>query len=436
MRETIAWSYELLNQAEQRLFRRLAVFAGGCSLTTVGAMFEATGDDRVEVLDRVEALQRSSLLQLEEAEAEDPRFRMLETIREYAVEQLQASGEEEELRQWHATHYLEFAEEAARRFYSPDTALSLGRLEREHDNLRAAVRWHIDRQNVDAGLRLGGALWWFWYVRGYSTEGQAQLAALLALPKPAGDGVPRAAVLLGAGQLAQTQGDYKKARALLDESIALYRAKADERGTADALLAAGFVARVQEDHITARALLEEALELSRGIGYPFITAAALHHLGMMQTDVQGDYTAARKLLEESLTLYRALGFPRFIALLLLALADVGIAEGDHVSADASLRQSLMTMTLVGEKLGIYEALDTFAHLSATEGQAERTVRLAGAATRLRSADGTYSWPVKERCRERWLASARAALDEEAFKRAWDEGQAMTREQAIDYALRR
>jgi predicted ATPase/DNA-binding XRE family transcriptional regulator len=434
MRETIAWSYDLLNSVDQTLFRRLAVFDGGCNLSAIEAMRDGTGDVQTDVLDGIEALQRNSLLQLEETADEEPRFRMLETIREYGLERLAASGEEEQLRRRHARYYLSLAEEAARRFYSPATALWLDRVEQEHDNLRAALHWCVEQRNAEIGLRLAGALWSFWYVRGYLTEGRTQLAALLAFPETATVTAPRAEALLGAGQLAQTQGDYAAARMLLEESIALFRAVGDERGTAAVLLAAGFVARVQEEYETARSLLGEGLALARATGYTFITAAALHHLGMIAADVQEDYTVARRLLEESLALYRTLGFPRFIGLLLLSLGDVARAEGDHARAHEMLQESLTRMREVGEKLGIPGALDTFAHLAVTQGQAERAVRLAGAATRLRATSGTHSWPVMQRRRTRWLASARETLDEAAFQAAWTEGQAMTPEQAIAHAL--
>ena len=150
MRETIAWSYDLLSAAEQDLFRRLAVFDGGCSLSAIEELCGGTGDASMDVLDGIEALQRNSLLQLEETADEEPRFRMLETIREYGLERLAASGEEEELRRRHADYYLAFAEEAARGIYTPATALWLDRLEADHDNLRAALRWCIEhRQRRD-----------------------------------------------------------------------------------------------------------------------------------------------------------------------------------------------------------------------------------------------------------------------------------------------
>lgn len=283
------------------------------------------------------------------------------------------------------------------------------------------------------GFKLSAALWPLWYVRGYA-EGRAYLAALLALPDAATVKAPRAESLLGAGQLALWQGDYATAATALKESVALSRSMGNERGTADALLVAGFVSRVREEYDAARVLLEEALKISRSIGHRFITAAALHHLGMMTTDAREGNPAARALLEESLGIYRTLGLPRFIGLVLFSLGDVDRAEGDHVRAQDLFREGLNTMTEIGEKLGIPSALDSFAHLAMDEGQAVRAALLSGAAERLRETSGTSIWPVVRRSRERWLAVARETLGDEAFHAAWAEGLAMTRDQAVIYAL--
>lgn len=430
MRETIAWSDDLLAPQEQMLFRRLAVFAGGCDLPAVEAVCDAGGDLGMDALDGVETLLRSSLLRLEETAHEEPRFVMLETIREYASERLAASGEAEELRKRHASYYLACAEEGVGPFFSP---AQRAWLEREHDNLRAILRWCVERRDAEMGLRLTAALWPLWYVRGYS-EGRSHLASLLALPEAATMMSPRAGSLVGASQLALSQGDYVAARTFLAESMALYRALGDERGLAEALLGAGFVARVEEEYGRARTLLEEGLTLAHATGHRFMAAACLHHLGMIAVDSEGDYTAARSLLEESLALYRALGLPRFIGLVLVTLGNVACAEGDRSRGRRLLREGLTTMTEAGERPAIPHALDSFAHLAMDEGHAERAVRLAGHAAGQRNSRGTHLWPVVERSRRRWLAAAHKMLGDEAFPAAWREGQAMEPEQAIAYAL--
>ena len=434
LREILAWSYDLLTPWEQQVFRWLAVFAGGGSVPAIEAVCDASGERQMDVLDGLEALRRNSLLLVEEAAGGEPRFRMLETIREYAHERLAESPDEKSLRTQHASYYLALAEEGARHRYSATQVLWLDRLEQEHDNLRAALRWYADGRDTELGLRLAGALWTFWYIRGYVTEGRTHVTALLTLPESAPMRAPRAVALLGAGQLARTQGDYAAARASLEESLALYRALDDARGTAHALLWTGFVARVQEEYGAARTLLNEGLALACAIGETGVTAATLHHLGMIAADVQEDSAGARSLLEESLALYQMLGLRRNIALVLLSLGDLARADGHLAAADGLVHESLAIMAEVGENLEIPWALDTVAHLAMDEGQAERAVRLAGAAARLRDTMGTLAWPVAQRQREHWLASARTLLDGEAFAGAWTAGQAMTRGQAVAYAL--
>jgi predicted ATPase/DNA-binding XRE family transcriptional regulator len=433
MRATIAWSDDLLASQERMLFRRLAVFAGGCDLPAVEAVCDAGGDLGLDALDGVETMLRSSLLRLEETAHEEPRFAMLETIREYASERLAESGEEEALRNRHARYYVARGEEGAGSFFGAAQGAWLDRLEREHDNLRATLRWCVERREAEMGLRLTAAIWPLWYVRGYS-EGRAYLTSLLALREAATVTAPRAGSLVGAGQLALWQGDYAAARTYLAESIALYRTLGDGRGLADALLVAGFVARVEEEYGRARTLLEEGLTLARATGHRFIVAACLHHLGMIAVDAEGDYTSARSLLEQSLGGYRALGVPRFIGLVLLTLGNMACAEGDRSRGRRLLREGLTTVVEVGEKPEIPAALDSFAHLAMDEGQAERAVRLAGSAAGLRDSRGTHVWPVVERSRQRWLAAAHEMLGDGAFSAAWTEGEAMEPEQAIAYAL--
>lgn len=434
LREVLAWSYGLLDPWEQTVFRRLAVFVGGCSVPAIEAVCNASGDLQLDVLDRIEGLRRNSLLLLEETGAGEPRFRMLETIREYACERLTESPEAASLRRQHAQYYLALVEEGARYSHSATQVLWLDRLEQEHDNVRAALRWCADGRDTELGLRLAGALWSFWYIRGYVTEGRTHVTALLALPESATMRAPRAEALLGAGQLARTQGDYAAARVYLEESLALYRALDDARGMAHVLLCTGFVARVQEEYGAARALLDEGLACARAIGETVVTAATLHHLGMIAADVQEDSAAAGMYLEESLALYRTLGLQRHIALVLLSLGDVARCDGHVAAAKKLLGESLATMAVVGENLEIPWALDTVAQLAMDEGHAEHAVRLAGAAARLRETMGTLAWPVVQRNCDQRLTVARTMLNGEAFAVAWSAGQAMTRRQAIADAL--
>jgi predicted ATPase/DNA-binding XRE family transcriptional regulator len=432
MRETIAWSYDLLGADEQMLFRRLGVFAGGCDLSAAEAVCNPSHEFGMEVLDGIEVLQRNSLIRLQQASEEQARFVMLETIREYAWERLAASPEEDDLRKRHATFYMAFAEAGAPQLLSPTQGAWLDRLDQEHDNLRAALRWCMAHGDAELGLRLTAALSLFWYMRGYA-EGRAHLAGVLALPEAARVTAPRAASLLGAGQLALWQGDYAAARTAIDESLELYGSLGDDRGRADALLMAGFLRRVEEEYEPAGGFLEQALALSRVVGYQFITAASLHHLGMMAADARQDYAEARHLLEKSLELYRALDLPRFIGLVACSLGDVVRAEGDYSRAHALLQEALTRIGTVDKEMTISLALEACAHLAMDEGQAERAVRLAGAAARLRELSGASEWPTVQRTRERWLSAARASLGNAAFSAAWATGQSMTPAAAFAFA---
>jgi predicted ATPase len=433
MRETIAWSYGLLEPSEQMLFRRLAIFAGSCDLRAIEAVCATSGDLPVDMLDVIEALQRSSLLQLAETADDEPRVVMLETVREYAREMLVESGEEAELQERHARYYLSLVGEGPQHFLSPAQGRWLDRVGREHDNLRAALQWCIEQSNAETGLRLTAGLWPLWYVRGYS-EGRMWLTTILALPGADTPTAPRAGSLLGASQLALARGDYAAAHDLSQESLDLYRFLGDERGVCEGLLVAGFAARLQEQHDVARTLLSEALTISRATQHAFITAAALHHLGIIEAVTVGDHAGARCLLEESLAAYRALGLPRFIALVLFSLGDLARADGQYVRAAGMFREGLIAMVEVGEKPVIAGALDSFAHLAMDQGQAERTVKLSAAAARSRSITGLRAGPTTDQDRERWLARARSVLGDEAFGAAWAAGEALTEEQSIAYAL--
>jgi predicted ATPase/DNA-binding XRE family transcriptional regulator len=436
MRSTVAWSYELLSASHREVFEQVAVFDGTFSLAALEAVLPTDPTDPTALLDAVESLHRSNLLLLVDSTDDDPRFRMLGTIRDFALERQQHRRDAGDLQDRHARYYLMLAEEAARGFYGPESAQSLDRLEDDGPNIRAALRWFHERRDTVRGLRLCAALWWFWYVRGYATEGRAQLAAFLALPLLASGEAdqPRAEALLGAGSLAHTQGDYIAAADLLATSVRLYRSLGDERSTSAALLAAGFTARVREDYQGARDLLHESLALARHNRHWFVVAAALHHLGMIAVDDDGDLTAAQQLLEESLTLYRAQGMSRFIALVQLSLADVAAAEGNYPRAHKLLTDGLSSMRQVGERLGIHGALDSVARVAAAELHWPQAVTIAAAAERIRRATNSRSWPVVERNRRQWLGQARGQMSDPEYALAWARGEALTPSEAIDYAL--
>jgi len=326
LRNTIEWSYHLLDAAEQRLFRRLSVFVGGCQLSAVEAVCSALGDGdgAVPVLDVVASLIDKSLLQQVEQvgeEGKEPRLRLLETIREYGLECLAASGEMEVTRQAHAAYYLWLAEEGEPELLGPQQAVWLQRLEGEHDNLRAALRWSLEQgetgQSQEMALRLSAALWWFWLVRGHRSEGRAFLEQALA----ASEGVVasvRAKVLIVASQFALNQGDMDRAKALAEESLALSRQLRYTWGIGYSFNLLGEFASMRGNFAAARLLNEEALVLQRETGDQEQVTYSLAGLGDLAS-LQGEYTRGRTLLEESLAIHRELGNTRGIADLLLRL---------------------------------------------------------------------------------------------------------------------
>ncbi|HET8627272.1 MAG TPA: LuxR C-terminal-related transcriptional regulator [Thermomicrobiales bacterium] len=434
LRAAVAWSYDLLPPAEQALFRCLAVFAGSWTLEAAEAL--CAGDDGGRgLLDRVEALADSSLLQAEEA-GDEPRFRMLATVREHAREWLAASGELPDARHRHAAYFLALAERAVPHLTGRQQLAWLDRLERDRDNLRAALRWALEAGDAATGLRLGAALWWFWYVRGHLHEGRRRLAALLTLPAPDGGQVAaaRARVVLGLGVLASQQGDRAEGAARCAEALVLCQALGDREGACLALNALGNLANQAGDHRAAAARYAESLALARELGDPWRIALALHNLGVA-TEGQGDYARAAARYEESVALFRDLGDEQGVAHGLANLGQAVEEQGDRARAAALYAESLALFHLLGERWPLARALTVLARAAAGRGPAgaARAARLFGAAEALRAAIGTAADALSptERARdERAIAAARAALGARAFANAWAAGRAMTLDAAV------
>lgn len=352
LRNTIAWSYNLLDVQEQRLFRRLAVFVGGCRLEAVEAVCAEGDDAALQVLEGVTSLIDKSLLKQTELEAEEPRLLMLETIREYGLEALEAHGEAAVTRRGHAAYYLALAEKAEPELGGPQQAVWLDRLEQEQENLRAALQWSLERgevgQSMEKALRLGIALQRFWLVRGHWSEGRNFLERALA----ASEGVTalvRAKGLYAAGIFAMRQGDHTQTEVLCKESLTLFRGLGDARGIALSLHRLGEVAWERGNFAAARSLLEEALELWRQIGNKGGMAASLEILASVALE-QGEYARAHLLVEESLALRREVGNKKGIAYSLDILARViYLSQRDHVRAISLLGESLALSREVGNK---------------------------------------------------------------------------------------
>ena len=405
----------------------------------------AAHDPPLTILEGVFSLVDKSLLRQDDGANGEPRFGMLETIREYALERLEASGEAAVLRQRHARSYLALAEEAELKLRGAEQALWLDRLEAEHDNLRAALAW-AQAELTDAtggparaelGLRLAGALLWFWLVRGYVSEGHRWLQAALAAPGQVAGALPatsaRAKALAGAGHLAQYRGDYGQAVAFLEESVAVYRAAGDEGGIAWSLGMLGEVARNRGDYGQAAALLDESLALARRLGDQWTMYHVLYRLGEMARN-RGDYDRAATLYEESLAIRREFGDKRGIAAALHSLAFVSRDQGHTLRAATLLEQSLALHSDLQNKIGIAICLEGLAGIALEAQQPARATQLLGAVEALCEAIGAPLLPTERAHSDRVRSGARDRLSRAAFSAAWAEGRAMTPEQAVAYAL--
>ncbi len=376
LRNTIAWSYHLLDGEEQRLFQQLSVFVGGCTLQAVGAICGSFDNGAGQVLEGVISLLDKSLLQQTESEGEEPRLMMLETIREYGLEALATSGEMEAMRQGHAVYYLRLSEEAEPELDGPQQTVWLERLEREHDNLRVALCWLLERGEAEQGtgdgremaLRLAGALQWFWQVRGHFSEGRTFLEQALTGSKEVASPV-RAKALFAAAQLAHFQGDDGRAEALLEESLTLYRELKDLAGVAFSLHILGRVARTKGNLVEARSLFEEALALWKEVGDKKQIAFSLENLAMIESR-QGEYTRGRALCEESLAIQRELGNKVGISDVLLQLAWILFVSQGHLATVHSLiGESLVLSREVGDKRGIADCCHLSGHIALSQDDA-------------------------------------------------------------------
>ena len=361
MRDTVAWSYDLLDAAEQRLFTRLAVFVGGAAVETcLTVAADLPGDAAAtDALALLESLADKSLLQLAD-EGDEPRITMFETIRDYAQERLAESAEQHLMRQRHAEGFLALAEEAAPLLAGSGQTRWLDRLEREQANLREAIGWLREQGRTEEALRLGGALWQFWWLRGDMAEGRRTLDALLQVQAP-GAVAPavRAKALNGAGVLADSQGDPARAQRLHQESLDLSRALGDLHGVTWSLNNLGVVAINQGEYDRARTLLEENLEVAEAAGDTASIATALIDLGQVAYFV-GDHERAQALFTRSLALFRELDDESCTARALNNLGAVFIEFGDHERAHAYFSESLTLHRHVGDRQGIASTLNNLA----------------------------------------------------------------------------
>jgi predicted ATPase len=473
LRAAMDWSYDLLSAAEQKLFRRLSVFVGGCNLEGAEAVCDARGDLDLDLLDGMASMVDKSLVQQVEPAKGDSRFVMLETIREYAQEKLRASGEDALTKRAHAAYCLVLAEEEATEQGATEAAKWLERFTVEHGNFRAGLEWLTETGDAEWGLRLGAALFRFWEMREYLAEGRDSLGKLLKLAAAAGSTKARARVLFAAGVLAGEQGDYASADMLIGENLDIARQLGDKQGVAVSLNALAVLARDRGDVAVAHSLFEQSLVLWRELGDQKAVARSLSNLANVvklqgdnararslyaeclaifqglgdrtgvawsmnyQGDVardQGDSAAARTLYEQGLAIFRELGDPWGIAGTLADLGSLAREQRNYPTALALYRESIKIFQELDHKRGIARLLECFACSAAVQFEAERSLRLAGAAAALRQNIGAPLPPAEQAKLEASLHPARQALANTAGVTAWLEGWALPVEKAIEEVL--
>jgi len=432
LRAVFNHSWNLLPEGERQVLRKLSVFRGGWDEDAAEKIAGASVYSLLSLVDK-------SLLRQEAS----GRFNMHEVVRQYAAEQLQAvPGEEDETQAAHAAYFLDFAEDAEKKLWGPEADSWLTQLDREHNNLRAALEWafsSLERSNVRTFQRLTGAVWRFWYLRGHYKEGRDRLmAALSSLEDTESEPGYTARVYHGAGVLSVLQGDFPTATRLLEESLRLYRQVGDKARMAYALTAAGVAAHDQGDYTMAAALYGESLAINREIGDKVGTMLALNNWGSVVRE-QGDYARAQELFKESLALAREIEDKRGTALSLLSIGIVAWHQGDYESSSSLVQQSLKLHYELVDKLGMSNCLDMLGRVAASQSEidpirAKDAAYFWGGAEVLREAIGSPLPPADRADHESSVSLARETPDLEAFDEAWAKGRATPIERIIAYAL--
>lgn len=470
LRGTMDWSCALLSEDQSKLFQRLSVFVGGCTLEAAESVCRA--ELPIEIFTDLESLVDKSLLHAQETRNGEPRFFMLETIRGYALERLNESGEAPGIQRQHATFFLHLAEQAEPKLTGAEQALWLERLGQDHDNLRAALAWFFEQGETESAARLAGAVWRYWFVRGYLSQARQWLERCIqqdgALPVAL-----RAKLLNAAGVITRMQGEHAQAQVYLEDSLALCRELGDLSGVAGTLNSLGILAQVQGDYALAQRSFEESVALRQQLGDRAGAAVALGNLGVTFQN-QGNHTRAAELYEESLSIKRALGDQAGMAMTLINLGAIALGQDDLAKAHPYLNESLQLgrelgdqqnigiclnnlgmialfqgdleraracqeecLTIfqkLGSKEGIAWGLEGMAAVWSALGEAVKGGRLFGASQALRELAGIPLMPGDRATYDRNVSAVRAQLDETTFAAEWANGQAMTMEQAVAYAL--
>jgi predicted ATPase/class 3 adenylate cyclase len=430
LRDAIAWSHDLLSPHDQTLFRRLAVFSGGCTLEAVEAVGNADGE--LDTLEGMASLIDESLLRQIDGPGDEPRFAMLETIREYGLERLEVSRESGTVQERHATYFASVAEALRPHLYGPDQGRTISLLEAEQGNIRAALTWVVEQADAATGLRLTANLRKFWLLRSQLTEGRNWLEQTLAMPGNAPTAT-RIDALYGAGSFARLQGDYPQAIAYGEEGLALARGISDEIHTARLLYLLGMIAHYEGDRDRAKSFYEEALGLARGAHDAHLEAMLLTNLGDVVV-AQNDPLAAQGHYEASLAIWRERRDDWGIGIALLNLGHLALRSGDAQRAGGLYREGLTMSVELGDQAMIADYLNAIGRLAATLGQWSSAARLLSAATTLYHSLGIEQFPDHRGEHEHAVAAARAGLGDEAFMAAWNAGQSLLPEHAVAEAL--
>jgi predicted ATPase len=473
LRKTIDWSYTLLSAGEQTLFRRLAVFSGGCTLESAEAVCNTRCDLDVAVLDGISSLVNKNLLQRGEERSAEGRFTMLQTIREFALEELKASGEEEFTRRAHAAYCVVLAQEGAGQVTEEDRENWLTVWDGEYDNLRDALDWLIRTESGEWALRLGTALFPFWERRERLAEGRERLEAVLRMKSMAPPKEQRARLAWYAGIFADKQGDSTRAIRLLQESLHIYRELGDRKGIAAQLGHLGNVLHQAGRVAEARLSFEQSLAACRQLGDRKAIASTLSNLAECVT-AQGEYALSRSLLEEALSTFRELGNASGVGWSLNHLGDVafeesdfagawrlyqagydvfkglgdrwGIArsftdlgrlaseQNDHENARTLLEQALRIFSELGHTRGVARVFEELACVAVREQNFEHALTLCGAAEGLRRRIGALERPAERARRDRILEPVWRDIDESASRAVWANALRMPLDEAIRFAL--
>lgn len=434
MRAAVDWSYDLLNEEEKRLFRRLSVFA--CRFSVVAAETIASGlpgdastideDDTVKFLDRFGSLADKSLLVRRQHPGGDISFCLLELVREYAEVKLETDDDADEIRRRHAYYYLSIAEEAEPHLQTKDTAKWIHKLDGEYENIRLALIWSIKKE-PEIAARIAAAIRHFWLIRGHLTEGLAWAEEILALDPDIPNEI-KWKILTVCGNIGQFQGNIRKAHTFYDEALTAARQTGNRKLIAQSLRGVGALAYLQYDFITARDLIDEAIRLSREMSDDFGLAAALARLGDI-SNVEGDTSTARKLTSESLEIFRRIGYSEGVSAKLYNLGAIVFLDGDHEFARQCFEEAHIAAMELGEKINTRLIFDGFAALATEQGDYVRAAKLSGVADSIGATIGYSIEPAEQKFRDAYLGRLKAAMPRDEFQAEHEAGRDLSTDEA-------